>query len=252
MILINNIWLILFVVWGFPLTFYRSKFRKIVYQTDSFYINIKPVFWKEIKALFGNIYPENLNYVKFRNFYRFYLSVYFALFMLYFTLKNNSQTTNNPEMTKIETGSIIPVFTLKDQNGNLFDVTTVLGKKNLVIYFYPKDDSPGCTKEACYFRDQYDVFNEMGAMIIGISGQSVESHKKFAEKYRLTYTLLSDEGNKIRKLFGVPTNFFGLLPGRVTYVVNKAGAVVYMFNSQTNTTGHVDEALRILKNSKNN
>lgn len=153
-------------------------------------------------------------------------------------------------MNKIKIGSSIPAFTLPDQNGNIFDINTVLGKKNLVIYFYPKDDSPGCTKEACSFRDQFEVFKEADAVIIGISGQSVESHKEFAEKYRLSFTLLSDEGDKIRKLFGVPTNLLGLLPGRVTYISNKAGKVIYIFNSQTQSTKHVDEALRILKELK--
>jgi peroxiredoxin Q/BCP len=153
-------------------------------------------------------------------------------------------------MKKIEIGSIIPEFSLQDQNGNLFNINSVLGKKNLVIYFYPKDDSPGCTKEACYFRDQFEVFNEVNAMIIGISGQSVQSHRIFAEKYRLSYTLLSDEGNKIRKLFGVPTNLLGLLPGRVTYVSDKTGKVLYIFNSQAQATKHVDEALRILRELK--
>lgn len=247
MIILNNIWLILFVIWGLPLTYYRSKFRKLVYQTDSWIINIKPIFWKELRALFGNIYPESKNYIKFRNFYRFYLAVYLILFILYFSFSSSSQTTNNIDMKKIEIGSSIPAFTLNDQNGTPFDINSVLGKKNLVIYFYPKDDSPGCTKEACYFRDQFEVFNEVDAMIIGISGQSVESHKAFAEKYRLTYTLLSDEGNKVRKLFGVPTNFFGLLPGRVTYIIDKTGKVIYMFDSQIQATQHVDEALRILK-----
>ncbi|NVO11767.1 MAG: peroxiredoxin [Bacteroidales bacterium] len=150
-------------------------------------------------------------------------------------------------MKKIEIGDSIPTFSLKDQNGNQVDINTVIGKKKLVIYFYPKDDSPGCTKEACYFRDQFDVFNQADAMIIGISGQSVESHNKFAEKYKLNYTLLSDEENNVRKLFGVPTNLFGLLPGRVTYIINKEGKVVYIFNSQTKVAEHVDEALKILK-----
>ena len=153
-------------------------------------------------------------------------------------------------MNKIEIGSNIPAFTLNDQNGNPFDINSVLGKKNLVIYFYPKDDSPGCTKEACYFQDQFEVFSQADALVIGISGQSVESHKKFAEKYRLTYTLLSDEENKIRKLFGVPTNFFGLLPGRVTYIVDIKGKVIYTFDSQIRATQHVDEALKILKTLK--
>ncbi len=247
MSILKYIWLVLFVGWGLPLTYYRSKFRKLVYQTDSWLINIKPLFWKEIKALFGNIYPENKGYIKFRNFYRFYLAVYLLLFIIYFTFNSNAQTNKNTEMKKIEVGDSIPTFSLKDQNGNQFDISTVVGKKKLVIYFYPKDDSPGCTKEACYFRDQFDVFNQADALIIGISGQSVESHSKFAEKYRLNYTLLSDESDKIRKLFGVPTNLFGLLPGRVTYIINKEGKVVYIFNSQIKAAEHVDEALKILK-----
>jgi peroxiredoxin Q/BCP len=147
-------------------------------------------------------------------------------------------------------GSQVPLFSLPDQNGKEFSVSSVIGKKNLVIYFYPKDDSPGCTKEACSFRDQFDVFNEADAVIIGISGQSVESHKKFAEKYHLNFTLLSDTGDKIRKAFGVPVNFLGMVPGRVTYVVDKSGKVIYTFDSQTQATKHVDEALRILKSLK--
>ena len=244
MFLFKNIWLILFIAWGLPLTLYRSKFRKIVYQTNKWTINIKPYFMKELKALFGNMYPDNLNYLKLRNFYRFYLIIYLLLFTSYITF---SQKNN---MNEIKIGSRIPLFTLPDQNGNLFDISSVLGKKNLVIYFYPKDDSPGCTKEACSFRDQFDVFKEADAVIIGISGQSIESHKEFAEKHRLSFTLLSDEGDKIRKQFGVPTNFLGLIPGRVTYIADKTGKVIYMFNSQTQATRHVDEALRILKELK--
>jgi peroxiredoxin Q/BCP len=168
-----------------------------------------------------------------------YLSIYLLLLTGFVLPKSDDK--------KIETGSQVPLFTLPDQNGKEFSLSSVLGKKNLVIYFYPKDDSPGCTKEACSFRDQFDVFNEANAMIIGISGQSVESHKKFAEKYHLNFTLLSDDGDKIRKTFGVPENFMGMIPGRVTYVVDKTGKVVYIFNSQTQATKHVDEALRILK-----
>lgn len=243
----KNIWLILFFVWGLPLTYYRSKFRKLVYQTDSWLINIKPVFGKELRALIGNIYPDNKSYIKFRNFYRFYLAIYLILFVLYFSFKNNQSETNLETMKKIEVGSKVPTFTLPDQNGNEYPLDEVLGKKKLVLYFYPKDDTPGCTKEACYFQDMFEVFKQADAEVIGISGQSVESHKKFADKNRLTFTLLSDEGNKIRKQFGVPTNFLGLLPGRVTYVIDKDGIVKYMFNSQTDVTKHIDESLRIIQ-----
>jgi len=238
----NHIWFILFVTWGLPLSYYRSKFRKMVYQTDSWIINIKPVFWNEIKGLFGNIYPDNQKYKRFRNFYLFYLTIYLALFIAYLIFDTNSE-----KMKKIEIGSQVPSFELNDQNGDLFKLETVLGKKNLVIYFYPKDDSPGCTKEACSFRDQFEVFADADAMIIGISAQSVESHLNFANKRRLNYTLLSDTGNKVRQLFGVPASFFGLIPGRVTYVVNKEGKIAYLFNSQIQAEKHVDEALRILQ-----
>jgi len=240
--IVKNIWFILFVAWGLPLGYYRSKFRKMVYQTDCWVINIKPVFLKEIKGLFGNIYPDNLRYKKFRKFYLFYLAIYLILFIAYLIFD-----TNTEKMEKLVVGSTLPKFELKDQHGGLFSIDSVLGKKNLVIYFYPKDDSPGCTKQACSFRDQYEVFADADAIIIGISAQSVESHLEFAKKHRLNYTLLSDKGNKVGKLFGVPGNLFGLIPGRVTYVINKEGKVAYMFNSQTQVEKHVEEALRILR-----
>lgn len=148
---------------------------------------------------------------------------------------------------KVEVGSVVPAFSLADQNGNQFNINSVIGKQKLVIYFYPADDTPGCTKEACSFRDQFDVFKEAGAMIIGISGQSVESHKAFADKYKLNFTLLADDNNTVRKLFGVPGS---LIPGRVTYIVDLTGKVVFIFNSQSEPLKHVEEALRILKDMK--
>jgi thioredoxin-dependent peroxiredoxin len=153
-------------------------------------------------------------------------------------------------MKRVQTGDAVPDFQLPDQDGVVFDISSVLGKKNLVIYFYPKDNTPGCTREACYFRDQYDFFRDADAEVIGISGQPPESHKVFAEKYNLHFKLLSDEGNRVRKLFGVPSQLFGLIPGRVTYVVDKASKVVFIFNSQKQIARHVDETLRILKEMK--
>ncbi len=248
--LIDNIWLILFIIWGVPLFHYRSKFRKIVYQTDNWIINIKPLFLKEIKGLFGNIYPKNREYKSFRNFYLLYLTVYFTLFIVYINFHDKAHFNNSTKMEKIEVGSNVPVFSLKDQHGNIFNLNSVLGKKNLVIYFYPKDDSPGCTKEACSFRDQFAVFEEADAMVIGINSQSVESHLKFAQKHRLNFTLLSDSENKVSKLFNVKGNMFGLIPGRVTFVINKKGKIVFIFNSQTQAERHVYEALRILQEIK--
>jgi peroxiredoxin Q/BCP len=114
-----------------------------------------------------------------------------------------------------------------------------------VIFFYPQDGSLNCTNEACYFRDLNDVFDEANAVVIGISGQSVESHNKFARENKLTYSILSDSKNVVRKLFGVPGKFFGLVPGRVTYVADKTGKIVHIFNSQMETQRHVDEVLKI-------
>lgn len=150
-------------------------------------------------------------------------------------------------MKKVIVGGSIPSFTLKDQSGESFSIDSALGKKKLVIYFYPKDESLGCTRQACAFRDKFDVFADADAIIIGISAQSVESHSEFARHHSLNFTLLSDPGNKIRKLFGVPGNLFGLIPGRVTYVVSKEGKVEYMFNSQSQIEKHIDESLRILR-----
>jgi len=149
-------------------------------------------------------------------------------------------------MRPIRVGDMIPEFTLPDQNGNMFEIKSVLGSKKLVIFFYPKDGSLNCTREACYFRDLSEAFEETGAAIIGISAQSVESHKHFAETNKLNYTLLSDENNTVRKLFGVPSKALGLIPGRVTYVTDKSGKVVYIIDSQTNIQRHVDEALKIV------
>ena len=148
-------------------------------------------------------------------------------------------------MKPIRIGDMIPQFSLYDQDGNLFDISTVLGRKKLVIYFYPQDGSLNCTKEACYFRDLDDVFAENDAVVIGISSQSVKSHKEFAEGNRLNFTLLSDSNSSVRKLFGVPAKFFGLIPGRVTYVADKSGKVIYIFDSQTDVQRHADEALKI-------
>ena len=148
-------------------------------------------------------------------------------------------------MKEIQIGDMIPDFTLPDQNGNMINVMDFVGKKKLVIFFYPRDGSHNCTKEACYFRDLSQTFDEVNAVILGISGQSVESHKKFATQYRLDYPLLSDENNHVRKLFGVPASAFGLLEGRVTYVANYEGKVVHIFNSQLQPERHVDEALKV-------
>lgn len=150
-------------------------------------------------------------------------------------------------MKKITLGSKLPGFSLPDQDGKIINIHNFIGKKNLVIYFYPKDDTPGCTAEACSFRDEFEDFKTLDAEVIGISADSPASHKNFAEKYKLSFRLLSDEGNEVRKLFGVPANFLGLLPGRVTYIIDKTGIVQHVFNSQFNARKHVSEAKKILE-----
>ncbi len=143
-------------------------------------------------------------------------------------------------------GEIAPDFTLPSQAGERVNLKDFAGRKAVVLFFYPKDDTPGCTKEACAFRDDYQQFGDLKAEVIGISSDSVKSHGGFAEKHRLPFTLLSDEGGEVRELYGVP-NTLGLFPGRVTYVIDKEGVVRHIFSSQLNAIGHVDEALKVLR-----
>src|SRR5215208_7037332 len=142
-------------------------------------------------------------------------------------------------------GSIAPAFTLPSQSGEMVNLTDFLDRKPVVLFFYPKDDTPGCTKEACAFRDNYEEFSKLDAEVVGISSDSVESHRSFAREHGLPFTLLSDEGGKVRKLYGVP-NTFGLFPGRVTYVIDEKGVIRHIFSSQLSAKRHVEEALKFL------
>ena len=146
----------------------------------------------------------------------------------------------------IKVGDTAPEVSLQNQDGKTIHLSDYKGKKNVVLYFYPKAETPGCTKESCAFRDSFTVFTDAGAEVVGISSDTPEEQKKFATKYRLPFNLLSDLNGKTRKVFGVPTTL-GLLPGRVTYIIDKKGVVRHIFNSQFNATKHVDEALKIIK-----
>jgi peroxiredoxin Q/BCP len=139
-----------------------------------------------------------------------------------------------------------PLITLKDQIGQNYDMSQLKGKP-FVVYFYPKDDTPGCTKQACSFRDAHQDFQDLGVPVIGVSGDSPSSHAQFAKKYNLPFTLLSDTKKTLRKQANVPTNLLGLLPGRVTYVMDKNAKVVHVFNSQTRAEQHMEEALNTVK-----
>jgi thioredoxin-dependent peroxiredoxin len=145
----------------------------------------------------------------------------------------------------VKVGDKAPDFTLPSQMGDNVTLSEFLGKKNVVLYFYPKDETAGCTKEACTFRDSYEELTNLGAEVLGVSGQSVESHKSFATHYGLPFILLSDEGNKVRELYGVPSTM-GVIPGRVTCIIDKKGIVRHIFNSQTQPQRHVEEAKKTL------
>ena len=140
-------------------------------------------------------------------------------------------------------GERAPEFELRDQNGAVVQLTGLRRQGPVVIFFYPKDDTTGCTKEACRFRDDFARFRQTGAQIVGISSDSVESHQRFAAKYALPYTLLSDPGGRARKLYGA-SSFFGLMPGRATFVIDREGIVRHVFSSQTKFEEHADEAFR--------
>lgn len=146
----------------------------------------------------------------------------------------------------LQTGDKIPEFSAKDNNGNDFNSASIVGKKPVVFYFYPKDNTPGCTAQACSFRDQYEDFKDLGAEVVGISSDSIASHEKFVQQYQLPFILLSDNDKKIRKLFGVKPDLLGLIPGRVTYVVDKNGIIQFVFDSM-NATDHIPKALETIK-----
>jgi peroxiredoxin Q/BCP len=148
----------------------------------------------------------------------------------------------------IKVGDLCPVFSLKNQHNDLVSIGEYIGKHVLVIYFYPKDETPGCTKEACSFRDAHQDFEYMNCKVFGISSDSVKSHLDFANKYKLNFDLLADVQSNIRKSFGVPGNLFGLIPGRVTYVVDLEGKVAGIFSSLLNAVGHIEEAKKMVEN----
>jgi peroxiredoxin Q/BCP len=146
----------------------------------------------------------------------------------------------------VKIGDVAPDFSLPSQMGDNVTLSEYFGKTNIVLYFYPKDESPGCTREACKFRDSYQELVNLGAEVIGVSAQSIESHKSFATHHGLPFLLLSDKDNKVRKLYGVPASL-GLLPGRVTYIIDKKGIVRQIFSSQTQVERHVEEAAKALR-----
>ena len=149
-------------------------------------------------------------------------------------------------MATISVGATAPDFTKTTQNGDTITLSQFQGDKAVVLYFYPKDETPGCTAEACTFRDNFEDFVEAGAVVIGVSQDSEKSHQSFAEHHQLPFLLVSDRDKTLQKAYGVPKTM-GLLPGRVTFVIDRSGAVQHVFNSQLNAKKHVREALDVVR-----
>jgi thioredoxin-dependent peroxiredoxin len=146
----------------------------------------------------------------------------------------------------IGVGDKVPDFTLPSQSGEEVRLYDRLGERVVVLYFYPKDNTSGCTAEACAFRDSHETFTDAGAEVIGVSSDSADKHASFAGQHNLPFTLLSDKGGKVRKSYGVPT-VLGVIPGRVTYVIDRTGTVRLVFSSMTNIDQHVKDALDVVK-----
>lgn len=154
--------------------------------------------------------------------------------------------TKDSKEKSLVVGSLAPDFSLNSQNGESVSLSSFREKKNVVLYFYPKDNTRGCIVESSTFRDQYTVFQNADTEVIGVSSDDQASHQKFINEFRLPFILLSDIGGHVRKLYKVPATF-GIIPGRVTFVIDKKGIIRHIFSSQFNPKSHVDQALKILK-----
>ncbi len=146
---------------------------------------------------------------------------------------------------KIQVGDVAPDFRLPSLRGGELALSDFRGKKNVVLFFYPKDNTPGCTVEACTFRDAYEEFVAAGAEVIGISSDSLDSHQAFAARHNLQMQLVSDQGGKVREQYGVKSTL-GLIPGRETFIIDKQGVVRHVFRSQLRPKNHVAESLAVL------
>jgi peroxiredoxin Q/BCP len=151
-------------------------------------------------------------------------------------------------MAELKVGDTAPDFSLMDDKGRLVTLKEFLGKKVVVLYFYPKDSSPGCTAEACSFRDNYKLYEDRGAVVIGVSLDSVESHSKFSQKYNLPFAILSDKSKEVARAYGA-LGIGGLLAKRWTFIINKEGKIAHIF-TKVDVRRHSEEVLKVLEEVK--
>ncbi len=149
----------------------------------------------------------------------------------------------------LKIGDKAPDLELKDQTGTTRKLFDIKGDLYCILYFYPKDDTPGCTAESCSFRDNFEDLKKHNACIVGVSSDSAESHEKFAKKYKLPFTLLSDPHGHARKLYDVK-HAIGIVPARATFVIDRQGKIIHAFSSQTNVKKHVDDAIKVIKSQE--
>jgi len=152
------------------------------------------------------------------------------------------------EQKTLAFGDVMPSFSLADQDGKVFNSADYVGKSILVIYFYPKDESMVCTKEACSFRDSFNDFTKAGAKVIGINGGTVTSHKEFSDHYKLPFILLSDPGDKVYHLFGVKNKLF--MTGRKTFIIDLHGKIAFTYEAMMQGKKHAEDALAFIKKYK--
>ena len=149
-------------------------------------------------------------------------------------------------MPALQVGDRAPNVTLPLHTGERLPLADLYRKRVVVLFFYPKDNTAVCTREACAFRDSYEKFTEAGATVVGVSGDSADSHQQFADKHRLPFLLATDADGAVRRAFGIPKTL-GLLPGRTTYVIDRAGVIRHSFSAPFAADRHVQEALQAIE-----
>jgi peroxiredoxin Q/BCP len=159
-----------------------------------------------------------------------------------------STSFTSAQKTKLKVGDRVPYFSLLDQNGNEFDTKDYIGKKSIVLFFYPKDNAPICEAQVCTFRDNYSKFVDAGAIVVGINPGHLTSHKKFATSNNLQFPILADKNNVVQKMFGIPKIFLSKNPKRYTFIIDKYGIIRNVYYKRgTNVNKHVEEALKTIK-----